>query len=124
MAKDTVRSAQVAKSAPKPIEMIARAELARSARSQEIRPADSVPDHVPPSRLYRQQGLSGVLDAALGAVELPTLLELQSALGAAQNRLAAGAQAQTPLAELDTVVSAVLAEEQDKIARYLRVRDA
>lgn len=107
-----------------PIEIIARAELVRAGRPREAAAADILPDLVPPSDLDRPQGLSAILDTALGQVDLPTLFELQSALAAAGARLAADAAAEGPMGALDSVVAAVLAEEQDKIARYIGVRDA
>jgi hypothetical protein len=102
--------------------MIARAELARSSRSHEPRAVDEQPDLVPASGLNRPKGLAAVIDTALGPVDLPALFELQSALASVEERLRASGDA-GPLPELNDVVVAVLAEERDKISRYIDVRD-
>lgn len=105
-----------------PIEMIARAELARSARAAEPQSVDTQPDMVPSSGLNRPKGLAAVIDEALGSVELPTLHDLRAALSTAAERFDADSETSN-LPELDRVVVAVLEEEQLKISAYLDVRD-
>lgn len=122
MSDRAIRAVRVDTRANNPIELIARAELARSARAREAPAQDTQPDLVPPSGLNRPQGLAAVIDEALGSVELPTLYELQAALSSAEARLADGVETSS-LPELDQVVIAVLAEEKLKIAAYMDVRD-
>ncbi len=102
--------------------MIARAELARSARASEPKPVETGPDVVPSAGLNRPKGLAAIVDEALGSVDLPTLHDLRAALFSAAERFEASSET-SDLPELDRVVAAVLEEEQLKISAYLDVRD-
>lgn len=123
MSDRTIRSVGIDTRGVSPIEQIARAELARSARAREVRPTSDQPELVPPSGLNRPQGLSAVIDDALGPVNLPTLFELRSALGSVEEHLKTSIGDDDEMAALFDVVVAVLAEEQLKISNYIDVRD-
>lgn len=102
-----------------PIEMLARAQLAQSERIRSTAIPDAGPDLVPPLETNRPRGLAGLVDSSLGSVELPSLSEMSQALGKVSDAISTG-KSSDPLNE---VLVAVLDEEQDKIARYLNLRD-
>ncbi len=102
------------------------AEIARADRSAGIDTArldnapDDGPDIIPPSSHLAPQGLAAIMDRALGRVTLPTLLELQSALATARERLAVDPMIERGIVD---VVEAVLVDEQSKIGRFIALRD-
>ena len=104
-----------------PIARIAQAERLSAEEVAARAPViDTGPDLVEPSRPLAPQGLSAVLDGALGAVKLPTLLELANAL----DDLSAQAELMSDIDPAMTeVVSAVLDDEQRKVLRYLDLRE-
>ena len=73
------------------------------------------------SRYYTQpQGLDGLVDRAVGAVDLPSLIDLKAAV----ERVRDGFVASPDLApELTSTALAVMDEELMKIDRYLELRE-
>ncbi|MEM8693433.1 MAG: hypothetical protein AAGG57_16300 [Pseudomonadota bacterium] len=103
-----------------PIARIARAEQARADASPQAQIFDSGPDLVEPSRPLAPQGLSAVVDASLGSVKLPTLLELANALDDVGQHAGLLAEIDPAMSE---IVTAVLDDEQRKVLRYVDLRD-
>lgn len=84
-----------------------------------LAPVDHGPDLQPPSRPLAPRGLAGVLDAALGPVELPGLVELADVLARAEAEVARDPAIEPGLGE---VIVAVLGDERRKVTRYLDLR--
>ncbi len=100
------------------IDIIARAEL-RAAR--EIQPAktgvvDLSTDAVPVFNPLAPQGMANVVDAALGPIQLPRLIDLHSAILRVREHV--GSAVDLP-EELSSTAMSVLDEETLKIDRYL-----
>ena len=105
-----------------PVRTIAEADFQSRALagSPDVAILDGGPDLVEPSRPLAPQGMAGLVDEALGAVKLPTLLELANALDEMAGYTARLADIDPAMAE---VAQAVLADEQAKVLRYVDLRD-
>ena len=84
------------------------------------RDAEDRPDLVPAAAALAPQGLSGLVERALGRMTPPGLLELANALEDLQGHVSALADVDPALAE---VTASVLADEQRKVLRYVDLRD-
>lgn len=107
--------------ATSPIAAIAQAErLQKTEEFAQPGVFDDVPDIVEPSRQLAPQGLTATVDRALGSVKLPTLLELANALDDLSGHLDTLTDIDPALAE---VAGMVLQDEQNKVLRYIDLRD-
>lgn len=102
-----------------PVALIARAERARPGAPASLAPVDHGPDLQPPSTPLAPRGLAGVLDAALGPVELPSLVALADVLARAEAEVARDPAIEPGLGE---VIVSVLGDERRKVTRYLDLR--
>lgn len=103
------------------IDIIARAEnrgVAPTTPALGPRQAGNV-DMVPVQNHLAPQGMAGTVDAAMGQVTLPRLIDLHSAILKVRDNLAS---AENMPEELSSTAISVLDEETLKIDRYLALR--
>lgn len=103
-----------------PIAQIARADRIEGEAVGQVPAFDPGPELVEPSRPLAPKGMAAVVDAALGPVKLPTLIDLADALDDLSSQADLMSDIDPAMTE---VVQAVLADEQRKVLRYLDLRE-
>ena len=100
------------------IDIIARAELRSASGPIATEPLGQTPrgDAVPAQNHLAPQGLANTVDAAMGPIQLPRLIDLHSAILRVRDNLAS---AVTLPEDLSSTAISVLDEETLKIDRYL-----